>query len=85
MRFCCWAVVSSFRDSGRALCRQRYLRQFRTALNDRSFELLQPILAPDLRIDDMPAGLSRDGLKAGLPALQGKIVDWQILSLAPPV
>ncbi len=57
------------------------LRQFRTALNDRSFELMQPILAPDLRIDDMPAGLSRDGLKAGLPALKGKIADWQILSL----
>lgn len=58
------------------------LRQFRAALNDRSFELLQPVLAPDLRIDDMPSGLSRDGLKAGLPALQGRIVDWQILSLA---
>lgn len=42
---------------------------------------MQPVLSPDLRIDDMPSGLSRDGLRAGLPALKGQIVDWQILSL----
>ena len=57
------------------------LRQFRTALNDRSFDLMQPVLAPDLRIDDMPTGLSRDGLRAGLPGIKGKITEWQVVNL----
>lgn len=60
---------------------QGTLRQFRTAMNERSFDKIEPLLDPNLRIAGMPAGLSIDGLKAGMPSVSQRINEVQIISL----
>lgn len=57
------------------------VRQFQHALNQGSSAALDAAVAPDLRVGGLPAGMSLEGLRAGIAARNAWIMDVQILSL----
>lgn len=60
---------------------QTTLKQFHKAFNLRSFAALEPVLSPDFHFDGLPPGMSLDGLRASLPAVEMRMTDVQLLSL----
>ncbi len=57
------------------------VRTFQRALNQGSAAALDAAVCPDLRVGGLPAGMSLEGLRAGLSSRNGRINDVQILSL----
>lgn len=57
------------------------LEGYRTALNERSFDRLAPLLAEEVRVDAMPGDLSLAGLRAGMHWPPSPVSRVQILKL----